>query len=127
MSIALFITCICIFGVVHYLLYYVVYCTVLCILYYAGQGNVAAGVVADAMLDAVIDVVGKMPGSSLELVRIVIFQAPMLPEFHKSMQRREGLGPGAKPGVVSWVMCKSSCMPLFQVVPSHMFRLLAKY
>ncbi|XP_063070373.1 poly(ADP-ribose) polymerase family member 14-related sequence 1 isoform X3 [Engraulis encrasicolus] len=76
-----------------------------------GQGNVAAGVVADAMLDAVIDVVGKMPGSSLELVRIVIFQAPMLPEFHKSMQRREGLGPGAKPGVVSWVM--SSLKSLF--------------
>ncbi|KAL2081153.1 hypothetical protein ACEWY4_023006 [Coilia grayii] len=69
-----------------------------------GQGNVAPGLVADAMLDAVVDVVGQMPVSSLQLVRIVIFQAPMLSDFHKSMQRREGTGEPAKKGVVSRVM-----------------------
>ncbi|XP_062390420.1 poly(ADP-ribose) polymerase family member 14-related sequence 1 isoform X2 [Sardina pilchardus] len=55
-----------------------------------GQGNVAPGLVADAMLDAVVDVVGQKPATSLQLIRIVIFQAPMLAEFHKSMQKKEG-------------------------------------
>ncbi|XP_026865825.2 poly(ADP-ribose) polymerase family member 14-related sequence 1 [Electrophorus electricus] len=54
-----------------------------------GQGGVNAGLVADAMLDAVIDFVKQTPQSSLRLVRIVIFQAPMLADFHQSMLKRE--------------------------------------
>ncbi|XP_076854469.1 poly(ADP-ribose) polymerase family member 14-related sequence 1 [Brachyhypopomus gauderio] len=54
-----------------------------------GQGGVIAGQVADAMLDAVIDFMKQTPQSSLKLVRMVIFQAPMLADFHQSMLKRE--------------------------------------
>ncbi|XP_030642348.1 poly(ADP-ribose) polymerase family member 14-related sequence 1 [Chanos chanos] len=57
-----------------------------------GQGGVQASQVADSMLDAVVDMVKKTPQSSLKLVRIVIFQAPMLADFHNSMQGKEGTG-----------------------------------
>ncbi|XP_036417757.1 poly(ADP-ribose) polymerase family member 14-related sequence 1 isoform X2 [Colossoma macropomum] len=55
-----------------------------------GQGGVNAGQVADAMLDAVVDFVTQTPQSSIKLIHIVIFQAPLLTNFHQSMQRREG-------------------------------------
>ncbi|KAL7881397.1 hypothetical protein AOLI_G00082450, partial [Acnodon oligacanthus] len=55
-----------------------------------GQGGVNPGQVADAMLDAVVDFVTQTPQSSIKLIRIVIFQAPMLTDFHQGMQRREG-------------------------------------
>lgn len=65
----------------------------------------APGAVADAMLDAVIGVVGQTSASSLQLVRIVIFQAPMLADFHKSMQKKEGADEPAKEGRVTRIMC----------------------
>lgn len=76
----------------------------------------APGLVADAMLDAVVDVVGRMSVSSLQLVRIVIFQAPMLANFHKSMQERAGTGEPEeegtskpeKKGTMSMMMCMMS-------------------
>ncbi|KAM4731160.1 LOW QUALITY PROTEIN: poly(ADP-ribose) polymerase family member 14-related sequence 1 [Anableps anableps] len=52
-----------------------------------GQGNVQAKQVADSMLDAVIDVFSQNTSSSLTLIRIVIFQKPMLKDFHSSMRR----------------------------------------
>ncbi|XP_041928990.1 poly(ADP-ribose) polymerase family member 14-related sequence 1 isoform X2 [Alosa sapidissima] len=69
-----------------------------------GQGNVAPGLVADAMLDAVVDVVGQKPVSSLQLIRIVIFQAPMLAEFYKSMQKKEGSNKPVKEGMGAKIM-----------------------
>nr|XP_020500425.1 protein mono-ADP-ribosyltransferase PARP14-like isoform X1 [Labrus bergylta] len=54
-----------------------------------GQGNVQAKHVADAMLDAVIDVLSQNTSTKLQKVRIVIFQQPMLKDFHRSMQERE--------------------------------------
>ncbi|KAJ8350478.1 hypothetical protein SKAU_G00256080 [Synaphobranchus kaupii] len=55
-----------------------------------GQGGVNASQVADAMLDAVADVVQQDPATSLQVVKLVVFQAPMLANFHSSMQKREG-------------------------------------
>ncbi|KAG9271270.1 poly ADP-ribose polymerase 14 [Astyanax mexicanus] len=55
-----------------------------------GQGGANPGQVADSMLDAVVDFVTQTPQSSIKLIRMVIFQAPMLADFHQSMQKREG-------------------------------------
>ncbi|XP_023192513.1 poly [ADP-ribose] polymerase 14-like [Xiphophorus maculatus] len=63
-----------------------------------GQGNVQAKQVADSMLDAVIDVFSQNTSSSLTLIRIVIFQQPMLKDFHSSMQEREATDPKEKGG-----------------------------
>ncbi|XP_051564334.1 poly(ADP-ribose) polymerase family member 14-related sequence 1 isoform X2 [Myxocyprinus asiaticus] len=54
-----------------------------------GQAGMSPGQVADSMMDAVVDMVKQTPQSSLKLVRMVVFQAPMLTEFYKSMQNRE--------------------------------------
>lgn len=44
--------------------------------------------VADAMLDAVIEVVNQNSSSTLQSIRIIIFQSPMLKDFCDSMQER---------------------------------------
>lgn len=54
----------------------------------SGQGNVQAKQAADAMLDAVIEVVNQNSSSTLQSIRIIIFQSPMLKDFHSSMQER---------------------------------------
>ncbi|KAI5107509.1 poly [ADP-ribose] polymerase 14 [Silurus meridionalis] len=54
-----------------------------------GQGGVNPGQVADAMMDALIIFLKQTPQSSLKTVRMVIFQAPMLVDFHQSMLSRE--------------------------------------
>ncbi|XP_026789921.3 poly(ADP-ribose) polymerase family member 14-related sequence 1 isoform X1 [Pangasianodon hypophthalmus] len=54
-----------------------------------GQGGVNPGHVADSMMDGIVDFLNQTPQSSLRMVRIVIFQAPMLVDFHQSMLRRE--------------------------------------
>lgn len=63
---------------------------------FLGQGNVKARLVADAMLDAVTDVLSQNTSSPLTTVRIVIFQKPMLKDFHSSMQQREAADPDSK-------------------------------
>ncbi|KAM3867433.1 protein mono-ADP-ribosyltransferase PARP14-like [Diretmus argenteus] len=55
-----------------------------------GQGGVSPAVVADAMIDAVVDFVRKKHQRFVRSVKILIFQTVMVPEFHKSMKRREG-------------------------------------
>lgn len=55
----------------------------------SGQGKVQAKQVADAMLDAVIEVVNQNSSSTLQSIRIIIFQSPMLKDFHSSMQERQ--------------------------------------
>ncbi|KAM6978444.1 poly(ADP-ribose) polymerase family member 14-related sequence 1 [Tautogolabrus adspersus] len=62
-----------------------------------GQGNVQAKQVADAMLDAVIDVLSQNTSTKLQKIRIVIFQQPMLKDFHSSMQEREEKTAAAQP------------------------------
>uniref|UniRef100_A0A3P8WRG8 Poly [ADP-ribose] polymerase n=2 Tax=Cynoglossus semilaevis TaxID=244447 RepID=A0A3P8WRG8_CYNSE len=54
-----------------------------------GQGNVQAKLVADAMFDAVSNVLSQNPAGSLNKIRFVIFQQPMLKDFHNSMVERE--------------------------------------
>ncbi|KAJ8252795.1 hypothetical protein GJAV_G00205670 [Gymnothorax javanicus] len=57
-----------------------------------GQGGVSPAQVSEAMLDALAEVVQQDPGLSLQVVRLVIFQAQMLMDFHSSMKKREGAG-----------------------------------
>lgn len=64
--------------------------------FFLGQGNAQARLVADAMLDAVTDVLSQNTASPLTIVRIVIFQKPMLKDFHSSMQQREAADPDSK-------------------------------
>ncbi|XP_069389111.1 protein mono-ADP-ribosyltransferase PARP14-like [Paralichthys olivaceus] len=74
-----------------------------------GQGKVQARQVADAMLDAVIDVLSQSTHGSLKTIRIVIFQPPMLKDFHSSMQHR-GQSAASKPndkGTGWWRKLKS--------------------
>uniref|UniRef100_A0A8C1XM30 Poly [ADP-ribose] polymerase n=1 Tax=Cyprinus carpio TaxID=7962 RepID=A0A8C1XM30_CYPCA len=54
-----------------------------------GQAGLSPGQVADSMMDGMLDMIRKNPQSTLKLIRLVVFQAQMLPEFHKSMQNRE--------------------------------------
>lgn len=63
-----------------------------------GQGNIKAKQVADAMLDGVVEVLSQNSSSTLQKIRIVIFQPPMLKEFYDSMRQREA--PDDK--AVSW-------------------------
>lgn len=61
----------------------------MCVCFIVGQGSVQVKNVADAMLDAVIDVLSQNSSSTLNTIRIVIFQPKMLKEFYHSMQQRE--------------------------------------
>ncbi|KTF83681.1 hypothetical protein cypCar_00013089 [Cyprinus carpio] len=54
-----------------------------------GQAGLSPGQVADSMMDGMLDMIRKNPQSTLKLIRLVVFQAQMLPEFLKSMQNRE--------------------------------------
>lgn len=79
-------------------------------LFFLGQGNAQARLVADAMLDAVTDVLSQNTASPLTTVRIVIFQKPMLKDFHSSMQQREAADPDSKDkGGWTWGWSKFKC------------------
>ncbi|TRZ02744.1 hypothetical protein DNTS_005427 [Danionella cerebrum] len=54
-----------------------------------GQAGQSASQVADSMMDGIIDFFRKTPQSSLKLIRLVVFQDAMLPDFHRSLQSRE--------------------------------------
>lgn len=73
-----------------------------------GQGGINPGHVADSMMDAVIDFLRQTPQSSLKTVRIVIFQAPMLVDFHQSMLRREATKMQKNESTWSRITCTSS-------------------
>ncbi|XP_026127707.1 poly [ADP-ribose] polymerase 14-like isoform X1 [Carassius auratus] len=70
-----------------------------------GKAGLSPGQVADSMLDGMVDMIRKNPQSTLKLIRLVVFQAQMLPEFHKSMQNRE-TGP-AKQDQSTWSKIKT--------------------
>ncbi|XP_040897571.1 protein mono-ADP-ribosyltransferase PARP14-like isoform X2 [Toxotes jaculatrix] len=55
-----------------------------------GQGGAHPSAVADAMVEAVVEFVRKKHPAFVRSVKILIFQAVMMTEFHKSMKRREG-------------------------------------
>ncbi|XP_071340147.1 protein mono-ADP-ribosyltransferase PARP14-like isoform X2 [Trachinotus anak] len=55
-----------------------------------GQGGAPPSAVADAMVKAVVEFVRKKHPKFVRSVKILIFQAVMMTEFHKSMKRREG-------------------------------------
>ncbi|CAN2389077.1 positive regulation of interleukin-4-mediated signaling pathway [Pristimantis euphronides] len=53
-----------------------------------GAGRISVPVVADAMLDAVVDFASKS-ANSVRMVKVVIFQPPMLQDFITSMKKKE--------------------------------------
>ncbi|XP_040214244.1 protein mono-ADP-ribosyltransferase PARP14-like [Rana temporaria] len=63
-----------------------------------GAGAVSSAAVADAILDAVVDFVKSKSAVTVQHVTMVIFQPPMLKDFHTSMTKKEP-SPAAKP---SW-------------------------
>lgn len=71
-----------------------------------GQAGLSPGQVADSMLDGMLDMLRKTPQSSLKLIRLVVFQANMLPEFLKSMQNRE-TGPAKQEKESTWSKIKA--------------------
>lgn len=60
------------------------------------------------MMDAVVDFLTQTPQSSLKMVRIVIFQAPMLVDFHQSMVKREATEKQKNDSTWSKLTCTSS-------------------
>ncbi|KAF7660862.1 hypothetical protein LDENG_00274150 [Lucifuga dentata] len=77
-----------------------------------GQGNVQARQVADAMLDAVVDVLSRNTSSNLKIIRIVIFQPPMLKDFCSSMNQKEATNPKDNKGSI-WGNISSTLKSLF--------------
>ncbi|XP_026883853.2 protein mono-ADP-ribosyltransferase PARP14-like isoform X1 [Electrophorus electricus] len=71
-----------------------------------GQGGASASAVADAMIDAVVDFVKRKKGEYLRSVKFTIFQTSMLPEFHKSMLRREQENVGEENTMMGWIKDK---------------------
>ncbi|XP_068102386.1 protein mono-ADP-ribosyltransferase PARP14-like [Hyperolius riggenbachi] len=55
-----------------------------------GAGNLAASVVADSLLDGVVDFISANSVSSLQTVKVVLFQQQMQNDFYTSMKNREG-------------------------------------
>uniref|UniRef100_A0A8C5WDM2 Poly [ADP-ribose] polymerase n=1 Tax=Leptobrachium leishanense TaxID=445787 RepID=A0A8C5WDM2_9ANUR len=55
-----------------------------------GAGAVNAALVADAMIDAVVEFVTKKPAQNIQMVKVVLFQRPMLNDFYTSMKKKEG-------------------------------------
>lgn len=80
--------------------------------FFLGQAGLSPGQVADSMMDGVVDMIGKTPQSTLKLIRLVVFQAPMLPEFLKSMQYRE-TGPAKQEKESTWSKIKSMSLITF--------------
>ncbi|XP_072242988.1 protein mono-ADP-ribosyltransferase PARP15-like [Leuresthes tenuis] len=55
-----------------------------------GQGGLKPAAVADSMVEAVVDFVRKKNPKFVCSVKILIFQAAMINEFHNSMKKRQG-------------------------------------
>ncbi|KAK9969248.1 hypothetical protein ABG768_027441 [Culter alburnus] len=77
-----------------------------------GQAGLSPGQVADSMMDGVLDMVRKTPQSTIKLIRLVVFQAPMLPEFLKSMQYKE-TGPPKQEKESTWSKIKTYAKSFF--------------
>ncbi|KAM9305745.1 protein mono-ADP-ribosyltransferase PARP14-like [Gastrophryne carolinensis] len=55
-----------------------------------GAAQVSAAVIADSILDGVVDYFKSKSSSSLQTVKVVIFQQQMLNDFYTSMKKLEG-------------------------------------
>ncbi|XP_073490642.1 protein mono-ADP-ribosyltransferase PARP14-like [Aquarana catesbeiana] len=55
-----------------------------------GAGGLAASTVADSILDGLVDFITSKSVRSLQTVKVVLFQQPMLNDFYMSMKKREG-------------------------------------
>ncbi|XP_073490626.1 protein mono-ADP-ribosyltransferase PARP14-like isoform X2 [Aquarana catesbeiana] len=55
-----------------------------------GAGGLAASTVADSILDGLVDFIKFKSVLSLQMVKVVLFQQPMLNDFYMSMKKREG-------------------------------------
>ncbi|XP_073490644.1 protein mono-ADP-ribosyltransferase PARP14-like isoform X2 [Aquarana catesbeiana] len=55
-----------------------------------GAGGLAASTVADSILDGLVDFIKSKSVHSLQTVKVVLFQQPMLNDFYTSMKKREG-------------------------------------
>ncbi|XP_072558552.1 protein mono-ADP-ribosyltransferase PARP14-like [Paramormyrops kingsleyae] len=55
-----------------------------------GAGGVSPSLVADAMINTVVDFEKIKKGQSLKCVKIVVFQAGMMADFHRSLKTKEG-------------------------------------
>lgn len=70
---------------------------------FTGQGRASPAAVADAMIDAVIEFVKKKKGTVLQSVKFLIFQAPMVNDFHQCMLTKQQKGVDNGGGVINWV------------------------
>ncbi|XP_040295798.1 LOW QUALITY PROTEIN: protein mono-ADP-ribosyltransferase PARP15 [Bufo bufo] len=64
-----------------------------------GVGGLSATVVADVMVDAVVDFVSSKSAKSVQTVKVVVFQPPMLDDFRTSLKKKEH-----KPWFFSWLI-----------------------
>ncbi|XP_073490631.1 protein mono-ADP-ribosyltransferase PARP14-like [Aquarana catesbeiana] len=55
-----------------------------------GAGGLAASTVADSILEGLVDFIKSKSVRSLQTVKVVLFQQPMLNDFYMSMKKREG-------------------------------------
>ncbi|XP_073490630.1 protein mono-ADP-ribosyltransferase PARP14-like [Aquarana catesbeiana] len=55
-----------------------------------GAGGLSASTVADSILDGLVDFIKSKSVRSLQTVKVVLFQKPMLNDFYMSMKKREG-------------------------------------
>ncbi|XP_047660503.1 protein mono-ADP-ribosyltransferase PARP14 isoform X2 [Tachysurus fulvidraco] len=68
-----------------------------------GQGGAQPSAVADAMIEALIDFVKKKKGTHLQSVKFLIFQTSMVPDFHKTMLKKQKECQEEEGGFISWV------------------------
>ncbi|XP_060751201.1 protein mono-ADP-ribosyltransferase PARP14 isoform X1 [Tachysurus vachellii] len=68
-----------------------------------GQGGVQPSAVADAMIEALIDFVKKKKGTHLQSVKFLIFQPSMVPDFHKTMLKKQQECPDEEGGFIGWI------------------------
>lgn len=73
------------------------------------------------MMEGIIDFLKQTPQSSLKTVRMVIFQAPMLVDFHQSMLRREATETKKNESAWSKIACMSSWFQLLALSKNNNF------
>ncbi|GAA6082690.1 protein mono-ADP-ribosyltransferase PARP14 isoform X2 [Tachysurus ichikawai] len=67
-----------------------------------GQGGAQPSAVADAMIEALIDFVKKKKGTHLQSVKFLIFQTSMVPDFHKTMLKKQQECQEEEGGIIGW-------------------------
>lgn len=73
------------------------------------------------MMEGVVEFLKQTPQSSLRMVRIVIFQAPMLVDFHQSMLKREATDPQKNESTWSRLACTFHWFQLLLLLSANNF------